>query len=177
VFEEYLEDAFSFAEEAKKLENESEVKRFDRASIFCTISAIEAFVCFIGETLAKAESKEKEYEVAFLTDRKFGVNGAKFEILDQAEFVRLEEKLRFLLKKYAPQYDISKEAGWSRFLEFKRFRDSLVHPHEMDENDILTEEYAKQIKLGMASTIEIINNICKGVFKRSLRQKILDMTM
>ena len=45
----------------------------------------------------------------------------------------------------------------------------------MDEIDI--EEYKRKIKIGLSSAIEIMNRLCKGIFKRPLRKKILDLSI
>ena len=53
MFEDYIQDAYSFYELAKAKTNtgdEREAKMFYRASVFCAASSLEAFVNFIGET-------------------------------------------------------------------------------------------------------------------------------
>lgn len=175
MFEDYIEDAYNLALEARKASSERVAKRYYRAAIFYAVSAIEAFINFIGETLAKGE-KVADYEIAFLTDRKFGIMGDKFGIMKQMDFNRLEDKLRFIIKKYVFDYDMAKEPSWTRFIEFKKFRDGLVHPR-IEDDDIIVSEYDDKIKMGLSSTIEIMNRMCKGLFDKQLRKKITEMTL
>jgi hypothetical protein len=175
MFEDYLVDAYHLALEARKASSERISKRYYRAAVFYTISAIEAFTNFIGDTLSKGGKSEK-YEIAFLTDRKFGIVKDEFKITKEIEYNKLDDKLRFLMCKYVKEYDFAKEASWSRFLEFKKFRDSLVHPRK-DTDDIDISEYDAKIKRGLRSTIEIMDRLCKGFFQRTLRKKILEMTL
>ena len=174
MFEDYLEDAYALATNARKSTNERSAKRDYRASVFYAISAIEAFVNYVGDTLSKAE-KVEPYEVAFLVDKKFGIQVDKFMMLDQLEYHRLEDKLRYLMAKYVPSFDLGSEPDWQRFIEFKRFRDSLVHPRQEDE--VGAEEYHTILEKGLASTIKIMNRVCNGIFGRYLRKKILDLTL
>ena len=59
MFEEYLQDSYIFlsiAEEASKKPNEREARRYYRASVFYAAGAIEAFVNYIADSFAQAES-------------------------------------------------------------------------------------------------------------------------
>ena len=51
MFEEYLTDSNYFAVKATEIKEESEKKRYYRVSVFCTMSAVEAFINYIGNTL------------------------------------------------------------------------------------------------------------------------------
>ena len=72
MFEEYLQDAHDFFTTADQLatagKNEQKARSFYRAAIFCTSSAIEAFVNYIGDSFAKAENLPP-HEIAFLNDK------------------------------------------------------------------------------------------------------------
>lgn len=175
MFEDYLIDSYHLAVEARDTKDERASKRYYRASIFYAISAIEAFINFIGDTLSKGE-KTAQYEIAFLIGRKFGVVKDKFKITNQIDYTRLEDKLKYIIYKHVSDYNFEKESSWIKYCELKKFRDSLVHPRK-DEDDISLIEYDDKIKDGLNSIIEIINHICKGLFGRQLRRKILDMNL
>jgi hypothetical protein len=68
------------------------------------MSAVESFINYIGDTLAQGETFQP-YEIAFLTDKKFGVSGRVFLILEEIEYHRLEDKLKFLICKFVPEFD------------------------------------------------------------------------
>jgi hypothetical protein len=175
MFEDYLIDAYEFALEARKANDERTSKRYYRAATFYAISSVEAFINFIGDILSKG-GKTAEYEIAFLTDKKFGVVKDSFTITKQVEYNRLDDKLRFLICKYVKEFDFVREPEWSRFIELKRFRDGLVHPRT-DIDEINIADYDEKIKTGLYATIRIIDMLCKGFFQKNLRKKIRDLTL
>ncbi len=173
MFEDYLEDAYEFGLKARTAETERDAKPYYRGAIFYAASALEAFVNFIGDSFEQAGSLDA-YELAFITDRKFGYAKGHIDILDGLEFHRIEDKLRFLLCRFVPNFQFAANASWSRFLEFKHFRDSIVHPrHSDDETQIA--DYNKQLTIGLSSIIEIMNELCRGMFGKPLRKKLLDL--
>jgi len=173
VFEDYLEDARDLASRARQASAEREAKRYYRASVFYAVGAIEAFVNYVGDTFAQGGSLQP-YEVAFLTDRKFDVVGARFEILEEPEYHRVEDKLKFVISKFIPTFDFQKTASWSRLLSLKRFRDRITHPRG-EEDEVPVPDYERTIRSGLSSTIEIMDLLCKGIFRRPLRKKLLDL--
>lgn len=175
MYEDYLKDSNYFALEAKKKTNEQERKRYYRVSVFCAWSAIEAFVNYVGDTLGQADDFER-CEIAFITDKRFGVSEGKFDILDQDEYHRLEDKLKFLICRFCPTFDFGKIPCWSQLLEFKKFRDSLTHPRK-DEDETALQEYDKRIKVGVSSIIEVMDHLCQGIFKQPLRKQVKDLNL
>lgn len=173
MFEDYLEDSYYFMKKASKQKDLSEARRYYRVSVFCAMSAIEAFVNYVGDAFAQSGSLEP-FEIALLTDRQFALKGGKFDVLDKMEYHRLEDKLRFLFCKFTPNFEFEKIPSWSRLIEFKRFRDSLTHPRQ-DEDETKLEEYKTKTVKGISSVIEIMNHLCKGVFNKPLRKKLLDL--
>ena len=173
MFEDYLEDSYYFMTKASSQQILRDARRYYRVSVFCAISAIEAFVNYVGDTFAQGASSEP-YEIAFLTDRVFAPEHGKFEVLERSEYHRLEDKLRFLICRFLPSFDFEKMPCWGRLIEFKKFRDSLVHPRQ-DEDETELEHYKTITARGISSVIEIINHLCKGIFNRPLRKKLLDL--
>ena len=174
MYDIYIEDAYYLALKGKEAADDREKKRYFRASIFYSISAVEAFVNYVGDTLSK--SKEfPPYEIAFLTDRRFDITNGQFEILDIPRYQRLEDKLRFLLNKFVPTYDFN-SSHWREFVEFKRFRDSLVHPRDSDDA-ISADEYGHRIEAGISSTLNLIDCLCKGIFGKGLRQGLRELSL
>ena len=150
-----------------------DAKRYYRVSVFCAISAIEAFVNYVGDAFAQSASLQP-CEIAFLTDRQFVPARGKFEVLETMEYHRLEDKLKFLIYKFVPGFDFEKMPCWSRLIEFKKFRDGLTHPRQ-EEDETELEEYKTITARGISSVIEIMNHLCKGIFKKPLRKKLLDL--
>jgi hypothetical protein len=175
MFEEYLQDAYEFfiaAKKAAEAEDERVARRFYRAAVFYTLGAIEAFVNYIADSFAKAESIPS-HEIAFLNDKSFHFSTDKFRLIERTEYHRLEDKLKFLIRKFVPGFKFN-STSWCRTMEFKDFRDSLLHPRQ-GEDETSTAEYERKLRTGMAGTIEIMNRVSRGIFKKPLRKKILDL--
>src|ERR1035437_377654 len=172
MFEEYLIDSYYFYEETNNLTEDRDKIRNLRASIFYVASAIEAFANFIGETFSKGDSLFK-YEIAFLLDKKIIFDHAKIQVKEVTEYHKIDDKLKLLIKKFSCEFDFSSKE-WSDFMEFKKFRDLLIHPRET-ENEILVEDYKKENQKGLSSIINIMNVISNGIFRKPLRQKLLDL--
>jgi len=173
MFEEYLEDAHAFFQMAVSTADEQEARRYFRVSVLCTAGAIEAFVNYLADGFEKAATLP-EYEVAFLNDKVlfFDVNNARKT--SKAEFHRLEDKLRVLLKRFKPDVDLGREASWSKVLEFKKLRDGLTHPRQI-EDTLPVVEYKRQIKAGLSGIIGLMNILSLSIYKRPLRAKLLDL--
>lgn len=174
MFEDYLEDAYSSATEAATQKTEREQLRFYRAAVFYASSALESFVNFIADTFDTGSTLEA-HERAFLLDRQFGLRTGRFEILDRSEFHRLDEKLRFLLAKFCPTYDVAKEPSWSRFMKLKDLRDSIVHPKKDDQ--LSPAQYRQELSRGLGAVLTIMNELCTGIFQKPLRKKLMDLTL
>jgi hypothetical protein len=175
MFEEYLQDAYEFFQTAKKFgeaRDERAARRFYRAAVFYASGAIEAFVNYIADSFARAESLSPQ-EIAFLNDKKLSFSTDKFTLIERPEYHRLEDKLKLLIRKFVPNFNFNSKS-WSRTLEFKDFRDSLVHPRQ-SEDETSINEYEKKLRRGMAGTIEIMNLVSKGIFKKPLRKQLLDL--
>lgn len=175
MFEDYIEDAYFFATAAGRQSTEREQQRFYRASVFYAASALEAFVNYIADTFAAGDVLEP-FDRAFLLDRKFGLRGGEFTILETTEFHRIDDKLRLLLHKFCPSFDLSKEASWSQFNELKDLRDSIVHPRH-EEDDVTAADYRTRLSTGLGAVLKLIDCLCQGIFKRPLRQRLLDLTL
>ncbi len=174
MFENYLEDAHYFAAQAEIYKGDSSTaRRYYRASIVSAWSAVESFLNFVGDFLQK-DPRCPPYEVALMTDKAFRLNGGLFKITDQPEYHRPEDKVKFLLAKFMPQYDLAHNASWSALVEFKKRRDSLVHSRsETDTTEL--DEYEAIVKRGLSATVGIVDDLCIATFGRSLRQRVKDL--
>lgn len=143
MFEEYLQDAYEFKIAAEKSMRESEdriSRRYYRASVFYTSGAIEAFVNYVGDAFAKGNALSLT-EIAFLNDKRLVCSPEKGALIERVEFNRVEDKLKFLIKKFDPAFNFNC-TSWSQLSEFKDFRDSLVHPRKT-EDELELSEYKK----------------------------------
>ena len=59
-------------------------------------------------------------------------------------------------------------------MEFKSFRDALVHPRQSeDETEIA--DYQKKTSRGISGTIELMDYLSRGIYKTPLRKQLLDL--
>ena len=174
MFEEYLQDSYEFlsiAEQRTKDGADREARRYFRASVFYASGAIEAFVNYIADSFAQSGSIPK-YEISFLNDKStvFSVDKG---LSEKSEYHRLDEKIRLILKRFAADYDF-KNVTWVKFMEFKRFRDELVHPRQTDDETPLLD-YSKKVRTGLKAIIDIMNTISTEMFGQPLRRQLLDL--
>ena len=174
MYDLYIEDAYHLANSGIQAKGDKEKKRYLRASIFYSVSAVEAFINYVGDTLS-TRGAFPSYEIAFLTDRRFDAVDGQFRILDVPKYQRLEDKIRFLLNKFVPSYDFS-DTSWRNFVEFKRFRDALVHPRDSDDT-ISASEYERRVRSGIEATLGLIDCLCLGVFGRNLRKGLRELSL
>ena len=176
MFEEYLQDAYEFYQLGINFVNEKndrEARRYFRASVFYAAGAIEGYVDYIADAFAKGESLDPT-EIAYLNDRCRNIEANKGTIIEKPEYHRLEDKVRFLLIRFGTGFDFHSNPSWSKLMEFKRLRDSLVHPHQHDDETPI-HEYQKKIREGLFGVINVSNALATGLFKQPLRQQILDL--
>ena len=176
MFEDYIQDSFSFFELAESVgSDERKAKMFYRASVFCAASSIEAFVNFIGDTLQKGSTFDKN-EIAFLNDQSLEVSPSKAIVEAKMKFNSIENKIKFILKKFNTSIDPATSVEWTNFLKFKDFRNSLIHSRNL-EDEISLVDYNSKIKKGLNANIDIMNSISKKVFSKPLRRNLVDLKL
>lgn len=176
MFEEYLVDAREFYDIAQKAEQQGEIReaqRYYRAAVFYAASALEAFVNYVAQGVKLAQSLPP-HEVAFLNDKELVFDPRKGKVIERTHYYAIEDKVKFLIRKFNPNYDLSTSKEWSQFLEFKKFRDGLIHPKQVDD-DTPVEKYDKILHDGLSCVIFLMNVISESYYERPLRKKILDL--
>jgi hypothetical protein len=174
MFEEYLQDSYEFlsmANERAERSQEREARRYYRASVFYAAGAIEAFVNYIADSFAKA-ANIPPHEISFLNDKAVTFSVAK-GLIEKTEYHRLDDKLRLLIQRFVPAFDFQ-SSTWSAFMQFRSFRDSLVHPRQA-EDETGTSDYRKKVSAGLKAIIELMNSVSQGLFHRPLRKQLLDL--
>jgi len=173
MFEEYLQDAYEFLAIAENSKEDRGARRYYRAATFYTAGAIESFLNYVAESFAHAQNLTP-HEIAFLTDKNLSFSPDKLKVVEKIEYHKIEDKLKVLIRRFLPTLDLGKTSWWSELQEFKDFRDSLVHPRKSeDETDVAT--YHEKVTSGLRATIQGMNEISKGIFKRPIRKQLLDL--
>lgn len=172
MFEDYLVDAFYFASQAKR--DKTNEERLLRVATFTAASALEAFLNYVADGFENTELVEP-YELALLQDKRFALISGKFKITEQTEFHRVEDKLKFLLRRFAPTFDIASNRAWSDFLAFKTLRDEITHPRE--GADIGVGRLRSELPSGVAAIIDLINVLFLGIYGKKLRAGVLELKL
>lgn len=172
MFEEYLQDASVFFEEAKKTTDPRIARRYYRAAVFYTSGAMEAFVNYIADTFEKGETFTP-HEIAFLTDKSLVFSRRNYSVTKKVEYHSVEDKIKFLLSKFSPDFDFN-NPSWSSLMELKQIRDSLIHPKN-SEDGTSSEQYQKILFTGLHGVISTMSTVSEKIFRRPLRPQILDI--
>ncbi|MCX5887119.1 MAG: hypothetical protein NT096_14620 [Proteobacteria bacterium] len=175
MFEEYLKDShelFLLGKQASKEKKDMEAKRYFRASTFYALASMEAFINYTSQSFIMGNAMT-DMEIAFLDDKHLYYSVDKGKIVEKREFHSTEDKIKLLIRKFVLGFDFNIPL-WSRFTQFKNFRDSLVHPKSI-EDEIEISTYKSKIKKGLSSVIELMNTLSIGMYKKPMRKKILDL--
>ncbi|MBN2267204.1 MAG: hypothetical protein JW725_02580 [Candidatus Babeliaceae bacterium] len=174
MFEEYLQDSFEFFEIAQHANSKADTRkarRYYRASVFYATGAMEAFINYIADGFANSQTLQP-HEIAFLNDRAFTPKNGK--LIEQTRYYNVEDKLRFLISKFTPGFNFGTNPSWSKFTQFKSFRDSLVHPRQ-SEDEMEAIDYEKRVRSGLSGIIGLMNEVSKSIYNRPLRKQLLDL--
>lgn len=178
MFEDYLADATFFLSEARRTNqanDEEGARRNYRAAVIVGVAAMETFINYIAITFEAAGEKGLErYELALLLDKRFGQDDGRFRIQERPQYSRLEDKLRFLIHRFAIGLNFGTSTEWEQFMRFKGLRDSLVHSKK-DEDDTLLKDYESVCSRGIWASIQLMQLLSKGIFGKPLRAKLLDL--
>jgi hypothetical protein len=177
MFEDYIQDSFTFFElgEQSGPLNNRVAKMYYRASVFCAANSLEAFINFIGDTLNKGNTIDKN-EIAFLNDTAIEISPSKGIIEYRTKFYSIDSKVKFILKRFKVPLDTATAIQWQHFLEFKTLRDSLVHPRSLID-ELKLDDYKSKIKTGLNANIDIMNAISKVIFLKPLRKNLTDLRL
>jgi len=176
MFEDYIEDAYDFyllAEAKSQAGNEREAKMFFRAAVFCAASSLEAFINLIGETFKHGNNLDKN-EIAFLNDKVIDISSSKGAIEEKTKYNPIDGKIKFIIKRFKVEIDLSKDTEWANFLKFKDLRDSLIHSKTMNDEKTLSE-YKIDLKNGLNANIDIMNKVSLRLFTKPLRRSLSEL--
>jgi hypothetical protein len=178
MFEEYIQDAHSFFQQAEteaNKKNEREARKLYRASIFCAASAMEAFMNYIGDTFKQGDSLDRA-ELAFINDKVLEFSPTKLKTIEKVKYNSLDEKVKFIIKRFSVDISPEHSTEWNNFVSFKKLRDSLIHSKNLTDDTPLSD-YQSEIKKGLNAIISIIDTIFLKLFNKPLRKSIKELTV
>lgn len=140
------------------------------SSILLSWIAIESFVNNMLDDFASLPKDLFQlHEHAFLFEKEIkfidsGDDLGSFE-LGRKQYVRLSDKIFFLIRKFNPsQGSFKGNTLWQNFEELKDVRNKIAHPRKADEISL----NAEQIRKAIDASKEIIKFISNKVWKKSL---------
>lgn len=156
---------------------EDEVKRPSDTSwllIPATILAWGSIESFVNDMLDDFSSLPKDlfelHERAFLLEERVsfvdkGDQAGQF-VLKGTEYHRLEDKILFLIARFSTGTDLHIRGGtlWQNLQDFKKTRDSLVHPRRGNEIVLSIEKVRDYIKAAKA----VIKFLSQHVWNQSV---------
>lgn len=177
MFEDYIQDAYGFFRMAEDCvdSDERQARMFYRAAVFCAASSLESFVNFVGDTFKKGQSLPAT-EIAFLNDLSLEVDPSKAEVESRTRYYSIDDKIKYLLKKFGADIDVRTHPAWQKFKNLKEFRDSLVHPREISD-EVNIQIYRDRIREGLNANLDIMNSIAKKVFGKGLRTGVAELRL
>lgn len=140
-------------------------------SVILAWSAIESFVnnrC--SDLNSLPEDMFETHERAFLSEKRLtfvdsGTNIGAFT-LQGNEYKSLEDKIFFLMAKMGARRATGLKGGtlWTRFTDFKKVRDGLVHPRQGRASDLTPDDVRKHI----ATSKELIEEISLRIWGKKI---------
>lgn len=127
---------------------------------------------YIADTFEKGGTFTP-HEIAFLTDKSLTFSQRKWEVTEKVEYHKVEDKIKFLLSKFSPDFDFN-NPSWSALMDLKTIRDSITHPRN-SEDETSSEQYRKILRTGLLGVISTIDAVSQAIFKKPLRPQILDL--
>lgn len=133
TFRDFLGHAEKLCDDARRAREPWFAHPYVIGSILISWMSIEAFIDKLAQdsTLLKVFST---HELGFIREKqvKFETSGKKagdFYLSNASHYIRLEDKILFLLARFGKSGVIDKGSPlWQRFNEMKRKRNSLAHP-------------------------------------------------
>lgn len=171
MFEQYLMDASRLYE---KSNNNIDEILYLRSVIFHLAGAVEAYVNDLPSAFEGSE-KYSSFELDFLMDRTWQVVPQSATVKEITRFNSIKDKLKFLARKHQRDgYVILDAPVWGKYIQFKDFRDKLVHPRE-DLEDVSIEEYRYEASEGLKTIIELLNLLSQSIYRKPLRKRLLEI--
>lgn len=129
-----LEEAKRFLEKARSVPiAESGQQAFLHSALLLAFCSFEAHVNAMAEEFASeaATLGLTVHEVGLLREKDVQLDNGRFEVRDQLRMVRLEDKIRFLSRRFARSAMDYSESWWTRVSDAERLRNRLTHPKGM----------------------------------------------
>jgi hypothetical protein len=153
VFRDYIEYSEKFLDEARIKDQDWSAKPYIIGSILFSWIAMESFINNrMADFAALPEGYLSEHEKGFLQEKQVklqiaGKNAGKFIVSNQDSYVKIEEKLLFLISKCGKSLSVPIKTSniWTPLKQIKKIRDSLTHPRVGSDSEISIDDAEKAL--------------------------------
>ncbi len=148
-----LEESKRFLEKAAVVENQPDVEgAYLHASLSVGFAALEAHINAVADDFLVREDLPL-VDQSILYEQDIRLENGQFELSQQPKFYRLEERIRFLYRRFSGN-DVDPGAQWwSQLRAGVRLRNKLTHPKEISR---LSEASVGQAIQGIVDTLDAL---------------------
>jgi len=170
-FRDFLDYAERLFEDVKEKKEGKSKYPYIIGSILNSWMSIESFINNMMQDFSELpEGIFTVHERGFLEEKqvKFVIKGLKagtFQIENNEEFKRLEDKILFLIAKFGEEENIKGTYLWQRFEKMKKVRNNLSHPKRNKEIILCMEDAKESIDLAK----DVITFVSKKVWKVDIK--------
>jgi hypothetical protein len=156
---ELLDSAKRFLLEAKSYDKDSEIQRNLRSALTHAFFFLEAQLNYLSNHFAN-RPEFSILERSLLCEREFVLHKGRFVLTDKQKFFRLEDRVEFLLAKFAQDPSLAKGSWFSELTSAIQIRNRLVHPKTVHK--IKVTEVEKAIR----AILECLTSLYLAIFKK-----------
>lgn len=157
--ENLLEESLRFLEKAKQSDNSIQINAYLHASLVLGFSSLEAYVNSIcDEILLK---QVPLIEKSILSEKEIILDNDQFKISNKLKIYRLEDRIKFLYKKFSGNSIDENSEYWSDLKSGTNLRNQVTHPKEKPKE--FTEE---KVSRALMAIIGTINQLCQVIYKK-----------
>jgi hypothetical protein len=122
-----LEESKRFLEKARSAPNDVGRNAFLHSSLLLAFCSLEAHVNAMAEDFA-SEMKLTAHELGVLKEREVRLENGKFQLKNTLKMVRLEDRIKFLCRRFSRKPVDFSAPWWSGLLNAMELRNALTHP-------------------------------------------------
>ena len=168
-----MEEAKRFYEKAQAETDDEGKKAYLHSALLLAYASLEANVNAIADDFSIREKDLTILEQSILFEKRYEINNGKFELTNNLQMYRLEDRIQFLYHRFARKPINRDSEWWNDFKEGMNVRNKLTHPKEVIQ---ISES---MIKKYLIAIINALDEIYKAIYRRSypLAQRGLDSNM
>lgn len=155
--DELLRSAKKFLEEAKTTESIIDKQRLLRSALTHSFFFLEAQVNYLAAHFAKS-LEFSIVEKSLLSERDISLRKGCFVLSEKKKFYRLEDRIEFLLARFAADLETSKGTWFSDLRSSIKVRNRLVHPKEAHS---ISEV---EVEMAIRSVLSCLNEMYTVIF-------------